>query len=77
MVALGRGMLFIMVRGGGGGGGPGMGSLLTIPMILASLISGYIYSFNSAYPWLLLTLGLVLCLILTITMVKESKNPEL
>ncbi len=77
MATLGRGMLFIMVGGGGGGGGPGMGTLLTIPMILASLLSGYIYSFNSTYPWLLLTLGFILCLILTVTMVKEPKKAEL
>jgi MFS family permease len=50
MSALGQGMLLINTRGGGGGG-PGMGSLLTIPTIVGSLLGGVFYSFNPALLW--------------------------
>lgn len=77
MAVLGQGTLMIMQEGGGGGGGPGIGFLLTIPMMLGSLVSGYVYSFNPAYPWFLLSSALVLCLILTIIIVKEPDKPEI
>ncbi len=53
MAALGRGMLFVNYRGGGGGG-PGMGFLLTFPVVLGFLIGGFIYEAGHHYPWLLL-----------------------
>jgi len=70
-------MLMVAAQGGGGGGGPGIGSLLTIPVILGFLVSGFVYSFNPVYPWILLSLGLILSLIFTIIFIKESKSPEL
>ena len=76
LATLGRGQLFILTQGGGGGG-PGMGLILTLPMMLSSLISGYIYSFNSFYPWFLLAIGLSLCLILMTLFVREAERPEL
>ena len=57
MSALGQGMLFINTRGGGGGG-PGMGTLLTIPSIIGSLLGGIIYGIDPNLLWL--SFGLVL-----------------
>lgn len=57
MSALGQGMLFINTRGGGGGG-PGMGTLLTIPSIIGSLLGGVIYGIDPNLLWL--SFGLVL-----------------
>jgi DHA1 family multidrug resistance protein-like MFS transporter len=57
MSALGQGMLFINTRGGGGGG-PGMGTLLTIPSIIGSLLGGVIYGIEPNLLWL--SFGLVL-----------------
>jgi len=76
MSVLVRGTLMINTQGGGGGG-PRMGLLLTIPVILASIISGYVYSFNLTYPWFFLSSSLILCMILTLTLVKEPERPEL
>jgi len=76
MSVLGRGTLMINTQGGGGGG-PRMGLLLTIPVIFASLISGYLYSFNPTYPWFFLSSSLILCMIITLTLVKEPEKPEL
>jgi DHA1 family multidrug resistance protein-like MFS transporter len=51
MSALGQGMLFINTRGGGGGG-PGMGTLLTIPSIIGSLLGGVVYGLDPNLLWL-------------------------
>jgi MFS family permease len=53
MATLGRGWLLVNFQGGVGGG-PGMGFLLTLPVIIGSLIGGYIYEVNPTAPWLLL-----------------------
>lgn len=57
MAALGRGVLFTNLRGGVGGG-PGMGFILTLPVVVGSLISGYIYNAIPLAPWLLLGVAL-------------------
>jgi MFS family permease len=51
MSALGQGMLFINTRGGGGGG-PGMGTLLSIPSIIGSLLGGLVYTYDPNLLWL-------------------------
>ena len=51
MAAIGRGSLLIGATGGGTGG-PGMGYLFTIPVMIASVIGGFLYSINPINPWL-------------------------
>ncbi len=53
MATLGRGFLLINYRGDIGGG-PGMGFILTFPVIVGSLFGGYIYDISPSIPWLLL-----------------------
>jgi MFS family permease len=64
MSALGQGMLFINTRGGGGGG-PGMGTLLTIPSILGSLLGGFVYRYNPNLIWLSFGTTLVLSAVIS------------
>jgi MFS family permease len=72
MSAIGRGV--IMVTGPGvGGGGPGMGFLLTIPIIIGSLVGGFIYSANPLYSWFLLTGALVISTIISVFFLKDPK----
>jgi predicted MFS family arabinose efflux permease len=52
MATLRRGWLLVNYRGDVGGG-PGMGFLLTLPVIMGSLLGGYIFKLNQATPWLL------------------------
>lgn len=52
MACLGRGQVFIGSTGGGSGG-PGMGYLMTIPVMLAALAGGVLYSANPRLPWFL------------------------
>jgi MFS family permease len=54
MATLGRGMLMTNIRGGMAGGGPGMGFITCLPVILGSLLGGYVFEASPVYPWLLL-----------------------
>jgi MFS family permease len=51
MAALGRGTTLIGSTGGGIGG-PGVGFLITIPIMIASIAGGYLYAANPISPWL-------------------------
>jgi hypothetical protein len=50
--------------------------MLFIPSVLGSLISGYIYEYNPAYPWYLQSVLLALCLLLVVKLVKEPDHAE-
>lgn len=77
MALMGRGVLQIWSGGYHWGGASAEGFLLSIPMMIGSLIGGYIYGFNSIYPWLLLSASLVLSLTVTILFLHEPREPEL
>ncbi len=75
MAAFGRGTIMI-APGGGGGGGPGMGYVLALPVMVGSLLGGYIYSLSPASTWLLqsvLTLG---SLFLVLAFLHEPERAE-
>lgn len=76
MVAMGRGTLMIN-PGRGGTGGPSMGFIFTIPVMCGSLIGGYIYSLNPAYPWIIQFIFLLGSLIISLTMLHEPKKAEI
>jgi MFS family permease len=50
MAAVGRGTVMLGAASGGTGG-PGVGFVITIPLMIASLAGGYLYEYNTAYPW--------------------------
>lgn len=64
MSALGMGMLFINTRGGGGGG-PGMGTLLTIPSIIGSILGGFVYGYNPNLLWMSFGVALILSAVIS------------
>jgi len=51
MGAIGRGSVLVGATGGGTGG-PGMGYLFTLPVMVASIVGGLLYSMNPIYPWI-------------------------
>ena len=53
MAAIGRGSLLLNFRSGPGGG-PTMGFLLTLPVIVGSLLGGYMYDYSPHITWSLL-----------------------
>jgi DHA1 family multidrug resistance protein-like MFS transporter len=71
MAGLGSGMSI-----GVTGGGYSSGFLVFIPMTLGSLISGYIYSFDAAMPWILQTVLLTLALISTMVWLKDPEKAQ-
>jgi MFS family permease len=70
----------IAALGGGGvwfmGGAWGTGVIAMLSMTAGSLLSGYVYRFNSSLPWVILSASLVLLGALFITQIKESDNVE-
>lgn len=75
MAALGRGALMIN-PGRGGGGGPGMGYIFAIPVIFGSIVGGYIYGLNPAYPWILQSIILLGNLVVSLALLHEPEKAE-
>jgi len=73
MATLGRGMLLTNYRGGVGGG-PGMGFVLTLPVVVGSLMSGYIYDAMPFAPWLFLGTALVVNAIIAAFYLKTKEE---
>ena len=51
MAAIGRGSVMIGAASGGTGG-PGLGYLVTVPLMIASFSTGYLYAHSPIVPWL-------------------------
>jgi len=71
MAGLGSGMSI-----GVTGGGYSSGFLVFITMTLGSLISGYIYSFDAAMPWILQSVLLTLALISTVVWLRDPEKAQ-
>ncbi|OGD53245.1 hypothetical protein A3K81_02250 [Candidatus Bathyarchaeota archaeon RBG_13_60_20] len=71
MAGLGSGMSI-----GVTGGGYSSGFLVFIPMTIGSLISGYIYSYDAAMPWILQTVLLTLALVFTVVWLKDPERAQ-
>jgi len=76
MAALGRGTVLIGAASGGGTGGPGVGFLVTVPLVIASLSGGYLYSHDATYPWLFLTAALLVTALLTAVLIRDPKEAQ-
>ncbi len=71
--ALGSGMMLVNIRGGGGGGFSG--AILTIPVMIGSVLGGYLYSYQPVYLWYLQGISLIVIAILFLIGTKgESMN---
>jgi MFS family permease len=70
----------IAALGGGGvwyiGGAWGTGVIAMLSMTAGSLLSGYVYRYNSSLPWILLPIALVILGILFLTQIKEGGKVE-
>jgi MFS family permease len=70
IAALGGGGVFLM------GSAWGTGVIAILSMTAGSLLSGYVYRFNSSLPWMLLSGVLVVIGVLFITQIRESDQVE-
>lgn len=76
MAAIGRGTVMIGAAAGGTGG-PGVGFLVTIPLIVASLAGGYLYAHNPVYPWLFVLAATTISLILTALFIRDPERAHI
>jgi MFS family permease len=75
MAALGRGTVMIGASSGGTGG-PGVGFLMTLPIMLSSLAGGYLYDWNSGYPWLFILAATFISLLLSVLFIRDPKEAQ-
>ena len=75
MAAIGRGSVLIGATGGGTGG-PGMGYLFTIPVMVASVMGGLLYSMNPVYPWICVLGTAIIQLVSIILFIRDPEKVE-
>lgn len=76
MAAIGRGT--VMVGGASGGiGGPGVGFLITGPLVVASACGGLLYAWNPAAPFLFVLGAMAIALVLALRFLHEPKTAEI
>jgi MFS family permease len=75
MAAIGRGSILIGATGGGTGG-PGMGYLFTIPVMIASVSGGILYSMNPVNPWICILGATVIQFICILFFIRDPVNIE-
>src|SRR4030042_2017333 len=71
MAGLGQGVSL-----GISGGGYAQGFILFIPGMVGSVVSGFIYEANPAYPWYLNVAVMALCLALVVRLMREPEAAE-
>jgi len=75
MAAMGRGSILVGAAGGGTGG-PGMGYLFTVPVMIASVVGGLLYSMNPSYPWIGILGTAIIQLISIILFIRDPEKVE-
>jgi len=73
MAALGRGTVMLGVSSGGTGG-PGLGFLVTIPLMIASFSAGYFYNLGPQVPWIIALAATVVSLAISLRFVHDPKR---
>ena len=75
MAALGRGTVLIGASAGGTGG-PGLGFMITLPLMAASFSAGYVYELSESLPWLIVTALVALAFGVILMGVREPEVAE-
>ena len=75
MAAFGRGTVRIGAASGGTGG-PGMGFLITIPLIVASFCGGVLFEWNPMSPWVLVPGIMTIAAFVAIFFVRDPHKAE-
>lgn len=75
MAAIGRGSVQIGAASGGTGG-PGMGFMITIPVMIVSILGGYLYTYNPALPWFFVFTSTTISIILLALFIRDPKEAE-
>lgn len=75
MAAIGQGGIMLGAAGGGTGG-PGMGFVLTVPVMTASVLGGILYGLNPTYPWVVITATTLISIFLTLFWIRDPQEGE-
>ena len=59
---------------GGGTGGPAVGFLVTVPLMIALLVGGYLYEMDPRYPWYVVSAMMALCVVLTVLFIRDPRE---
>jgi len=65
-----------LVFTGGGTGGPGMGYLFTIPVMVASVMGGLLYSMNPVFPWICILGTAIIQLMSIVLFIRDPEKVE-
>jgi len=77
MAAIGRGSVILGAATGGGTGGPGMGFLITLPVMLGSIAGGYLYGRDPASPWFFALGATAISVLLAALYLRDPKQAEI
>lgn len=75
MSALGQGGIMVGPAGGGTGG-PGLGYVVTIPLILSFVLGGILYSWNPVLPWVFVFCTTLLSILLILFFIRDPQEAE-
>ncbi|MBT4141385.1 MAG: MFS transporter [Candidatus Latescibacteria bacterium] len=76
MANIGRGSVRIGAASGGTGG-PGVGFLTILPIFFASLAGGYLYTWHTASPFIIVLIITLILVALTSAFVRDAKQAEI
>lgn len=75
MAAMGRGVLMFNPDSGGVGG-PSIGYVFAFPVMVGSILGGYIYAVNPLYLWVIQSLFLLGSVVISVALLREPKTVE-
>ncbi len=75
MAAMGRGVLMFRPDSGGVGG-PSIGYVFAVPVMVGSILGGYIYAVNPMYLWGLVSLFLLASVVVSVVLLREPRTVE-
>jgi len=75
MAAIGRGTV-LLGSASGGTGGPGMGFLITLPVMVGSVVGGYLYAYNAALTWSFAAGTAIVSLFLALFFVRDASQAQ-
>ena len=75
MAALGRGTVLIGASAGGTGG-PGLGFMITLPLMATCFLAGYVYELSAILPWLVVTGIVGIAFGVALTGVRDPEQAE-
>jgi MFS family permease len=76
MAAIGRGAV-MLAPASGGTGGPGVGFVVTIPLMLSSLLGGYLYDYNPVFPWFFVSAATAISIALSVLFIRDPHRAEI